>query len=149
MNTLLRFASLFFLAALSFQSWGLVVSPESSYEYDYLHDVTVVQSHCYDLPRNSSKEVKSQSTNHQLSVSNLAFDFSDKFVAAKSADKVIYIGKLDDLKNVPRNQTILDELSNLGSAKANWKQNSSVLRRKIREGYEIRETTGSSLAIKH
>jgi hypothetical protein len=61
--------------------------------------------------------------------------------ATKSADKVIHIGKLDDLKNVPRNQTILDELPNLGNAKANWKQNSSVLRRKVREGYEIRDVS--------
>ena len=60
---------------------------------------------------------------------------------ARSGDKVIHIGKVDDLKNVPQNQTILDELPDLGSPKANWKQNSSVLRKKIHEGYEIRDAS--------
>ena len=59
----------------------------------------------------------------------------------KGGDKIVHIGKVDDLKNVPRNQTLLDELPDLGTPKANWKQNSSVLRRKIREGYEIRDAS--------
>lgn len=60
---------------------------------------------------------------------------------AKGAGKTIHIGKIDDLKGVPRNQTILDELPNKGSPKANWKQNSSVLRKKIREGYDIKDVS--------
>ena len=59
----------------------------------------------------------------------------------KGGGKIVYIGKVDDLKNVPRNQTILDELPDLGNPKANWKQNSSVLRRKVSEGYEIRDAS--------
>lgn len=55
--------------------------------------------------------------------------------------KIVHVGKVDDLKNVPRNQTILDELPDLGNPKANWKQNSSVLRRKVREGDEIRDAS--------
>jgi len=35
----------------------------------------------------------------------------------------------------------LDELPDLGSYKANWKQNCSVLRKKIREGYDIKDVS--------
>ena len=52
---------------------------------------------------------------------------------------VKYIGKLDDLAGIPRSQTLLDDLPNLGSARANYYQNSSVLRKAVRDGYEIRD----------
>jgi hypothetical protein len=61
-------------------------------------------------------------------------------VAAKSPG-VKYIGKMDDLKGIPRSQTLLDDLPDLGSAKANYYQNSSVLRKALRDGYEIRDAS--------
>ncbi len=52
-----------------------------------------------------------------------------------------YIGRLEDLKNIPRNQTFLDQLPNLGSAKANYYQNMSVLRKALREGVTIKDAS--------
>lgn len=66
-----------------------------------------------------------------------ATKIADEVVA--NTDKVIHIGKLDDLKDVPRSQTILDELPETGTPKENWKLNSSILRKKRREGYEIKD----------
>ena len=49
--------------------------------------------------------------------------------------------KLDDLQGIPRAQTLLDDLPNLGNARANYYQNSSVLRGALRDGYEIRDAS--------
>jgi hypothetical protein len=54
---------------------------------------------------------------------------------------VKYIGKMDDLKGIPRCQTLLDDLPDLGSTKSNYYQNSSVLRKALWEGYEIRDAS--------
>ena len=48
---------------------------------------------------------------------------------------------MDDLPGIPRSQTLLDDLPDLGSAKANYYQNSSVLRKSLRDGYEIRDAS--------
>ena len=54
---------------------------------------------------------------------------------------VKYIGRLEDLKAIPRSQTLLDELPNLGSPKANYYQNMSVLRKALRDGYSIKDAS--------
>ena len=56
-------------------------------------------------------------------------------------NKVKYIGKVDDLKGIPRNQTFLDDLPDIGSPRANWIQNSSIIRKARREGFEIRDAS--------
>ena len=62
--------------------------------------------------------------------------------AVVSSEKIKYIGKVDDLEALPRSQTLLDDLSpSLGNPKANWKRNSSVLRKAQRDGYEIRDAS--------
>jgi hypothetical protein len=48
---------------------------------------------------------------------------------------------MEDLKGIPRSQTILDELPNLGSAKANYYQNMSVIRRNLREGVTFKDAS--------
>ena len=58
-----------------------------------------------------------------------------------ATNKVKHIGKVDDLKGIPRNQTLLDDLPNLGNPKANWKQNSSVLRKEMNKGNPIRDAS--------
>jgi hypothetical protein len=58
---------------------------------------------------------------------------------------VKYIGKVDDLQGIPRSQTLLDDLPNLGSPRANYYQNSSVLRGALRDGYEIRDASAFRL----
>ena len=63
----------------------------------------------------------------------------------RGGDKIVNIGKLDDLRKIPPNQTLLPELPNLGTAKANFKQNSSVLRRKLREGFQVRDVSAHRL----
>jgi len=52
------------------------------------------------------------------------------------------IGKLADLKNLGAGErTLLDRLPNLGNPKANWLQNSSVLRQEWRLGQPIRDAS--------
>ena len=60
---------------------------------------------------------------------------------SKTGGSVKYIGKLDDLKSIPRSKTFIDDLPPRGSPKANWKQNSSVLRKAKRDGVEIRDAS--------
>jgi hypothetical protein len=60
---------------------------------------------------------------------------------ANAAPKVKYIGKLDDLKGIPHDKTLLDQLPDQGSVKANYRQNSSVLRGAVRDGYQIRDAS--------
>jgi hypothetical protein len=69
-----------------------------------------------------------------------AYDASDSSVAAR-VTPVKYIGRLDDLQGIPRNQTLLDDLPDLGSPRANYYQNSSVLRKALRDGFEIRDAS--------
>ncbi|MFI0348469.1 MAG: hypothetical protein ACH346_06875 [Chthoniobacterales bacterium] len=52
-----------------------------------------------------------------------------------------YIGKLEDLQGIPRSQTLLEQLPDLGSSQANYYQNSSVLRGTLRNGYEIQDAS--------
>ncbi|MBX3706200.1 MAG: RHS repeat-associated core domain-containing protein [Pseudomonadales bacterium] len=63
--------------------------------------------------------------------------------AARGSTTVI--GKLDDLKNLaPGERTLLDRLPNLGSSRANWYQNSSVLRQEMALGRPIRDASVDS-----
>jgi len=70
----------------------------------------------------------------------IGYDASDSLHAANAAP-VKYIGRLDDLKGIPRQQTLLDDLPDLGSPRANYYQNSSVLRKALRDGFEIRDAS--------
>jgi len=55
------------------------------------------------------------------------------------------IGKLDDLKNLATGErSLLDRLPNLGSPKANWEQNSGVLRQEMELGRPIRDASVDS-----
>jgi hypothetical protein len=60
---------------------------------------------------------------------------------AKTSPTVKYIGKMDDLRGIPQNNTLLGDLPNLGSPKANYYQNSSVLRKSLYDGFEIRDAS--------
>lgn len=62
-------------------------------------------------------------------------------VVPESSSTIKYLGRMDDLANIPREQTILDELPNLGSHKANYYQNMSVIRRNLREGVTFRDAS--------
>ena len=64
-----------------------------------------------------------------------------KGAAVKGVDNVKYIGRLEDLKGIPRSQTLLDDLPNLGNPKANYYQNMSVLRKAVRDGYTIKDAS--------
>ena len=67
-------------------------------------------------------------------------DFACWSNAANSAP-VKYIGRMEDLQGIPRSQTLLDDLPNLGSPRANYYQNSSVLRKALHDGFEIRDAS--------
>ena len=61
--------------------------------------------------------------------------------AVKGVDKVKYIGQLEDLKSIPRSETLLEDLPNLGNPKSNYYQNMSVLRKAIKDGYTIKDAS--------
>jgi hypothetical protein len=61
--------------------------------------------------------------------------------AAKMSTNIKYLGRMEDLKGIPRSQTILDDLPNLGSPKANYYQNMSVIRRNLREGVTFKDAS--------
>jgi len=72
------------------------------------------------------------------------------FKALKHADSVTdvaketttVIGRVKDLKSLgPGEQSLLDRLPNLGNPKANWKQNSGVLREEMRRGAALRDAS--------
>ena len=71
-------------------------------------------------------------------------------VAAKAGIKGAYrsravIGKLEDLESVGEYEhTLLKHLPNQGSPRANWKQNSSVLRQEMRKGQPIRDSSAKA-----
>ena len=55
------------------------------------------------------------------------------------------IGKVKDLQSVGNDEyTLLDRLPDQGSPKANWAQNSSVLRQEMRRGVPIRDASVDS-----
>jgi len=61
--------------------------------------------------------------------------------AAKAGANIKYLGRMEDLKGIPRSQTILDDLPNLGSPKANYYQNMSVIRKNLREGVTFKDAS--------
>jgi len=66
--------------------------------------------------------------------------------AAEAADRTV-IGKLKDIKAdklQPGEKTLLDSLPDQGNVKANWKQNSSVLRQESQKGQPIRDASVDS-----
>jgi hypothetical protein len=77
----------------------------------------------------------------QAAVKILKTDVKDILKVA-TPKKTVYIGKNADLRGIPKNQTLLPELSHdLGSPKANYYRNMSVLRQKIWEGYTIKDAS--------
>ena len=73
---------------------------------------------------------------------SVAGNFSLKSgAAAADGGMVKYIGRLEDLKNIPREQTFLDQLPNLGSPKANYYKNMTVVRKALRDGFTIKDAS--------
>lgn len=67
-------------------------------------------------------------------------DFWQSSNAAKETTTVI--GRVKDLQKLgPGEKSLLDRLPNLGSPKANWKQNSGVLRQEMNRGLPIRDAS--------
>lgn len=67
--------------------------------------------------------------------------YIDEAVDGANSAPVKYIGRMEDLKGIPRGQTLLDDLPDLGSPRANYYQNSSVLRKALHDGFEIRDAS--------
>jgi RHS repeat-associated protein len=75
--------------------------------------------------------------------------------AARGADKAIdvakgeatVIGRVKDLQNLKQGEkSLLDRLPDQGSSKANWKQNSGVLRQEMGKGQPIRDASPGDTA---
>lgn len=63
-------------------------------------------------------------------------------IAGASRDATTVIGRLKDLQKLgPGEKSLLDRLPNLGSPRANWQQNSGVLRQQINRGLPIRDAS--------
>lgn len=57
------------------------------------------------------------------------------------------IGRVKDVQNLKEGErSLLDRLPNQGSPKANWKQNSGVLRQEIARGQPIRDASPGDTA---
>jgi len=66
---------------------------------------------------------------------------SDSLLAAKGGGRTV-IGRTKDLMDLPAGErSLLDRLPDQGSPKANWKQNSGVLREEMRRGQPIRDAS--------
>lgn len=62
--------------------------------------------------------------------------------AAKGGSNIKYLGRMEDLEGIPRSQTILDELTpSLGSPKADYYRNMSVIRKNLREGVIFKDAS--------
>ena len=61
--------------------------------------------------------------------------------ASKTITNIKYLGRLEDLKGIPGSQTLIDDLPNLGSPKANYYQNMSIVRRNLREGVTFKDAS--------
>jgi hypothetical protein len=69
-----------------------------------------------------------------------SFALFGRLLAAKETTTVI--GRVKDLQKLgPGEKSLLDRLPNLGSPKANWKQNSGVLRQEMNRGLPIRDAS--------
>ena len=67
-------------------------------------------------------------------------DFSSWSNAANGG--VTVIGRVKDLQKLgPGEKSLLDRLPDLGSPKANWQQNSGVLRQEMNRGLPIRDAS--------
>jgi RHS repeat-associated protein len=75
----------------------------------------------------------------------LTLKYGDEVVAAAgrcAAPNRTVIGKIKDLDNLaPGENTLLKHLPDQGTYRANWRQNSSVLRQEIRKGNPIRDAS--------
>ena len=66
-------------------------------------------------------------------------------IASKGETSVI--GRVKDLQNLKQGErSLLDRLQNQGSPKANWKQNSGVLRQEMAKGKPIRDASPGDTA---
>jgi RHS repeat-associated protein len=73
-------------------------------------------------------------------IDNVAKGVAKNVVTAGGPTTVI--GRVKDLQNLaPGEQSLLSRLPDLGSPKANWKQNSGVLRQEINRGLPIRDAS--------
>lgn len=63
-------------------------------------------------------------------------------IAGRAAESRTVIGRVKDLQNLgPGEKSLLDRLPNLGNPKANWKQNSGVLREEMKLSRPIRDAS--------
>jgi hypothetical protein len=70
-------------------------------------------------------------------------------VVLRTAKETSVIGRVKDLQNLNDNErTLLDRLPDRGSPKANWKQNSSVLRQEMNRGVPIRDASPGDMSGK-
>jgi hypothetical protein len=62
-------------------------------------------------------------------------------VVNSTSQNIKYLGRIEDLKGIPRSQTILDDLPDLGTPRANYYQNMSVIRKNLREGVTFKDAS--------
>jgi hypothetical protein len=129
----LRLNSAMFLWAL-FATITLV--SHSSFAYDGPNQTTVGSIITYDVPSSLTKCEKKNGANGEV----VLFSKIARFLAAEETTTVI--GRVKDLQKLgPGEKSLLDQLPDLGSPKANWIQNSGVLRQEMNQGLPIRDAS--------
>lgn len=153
MARIVNLISIFFILLCSGQSWGLVVPVSSdSYRYDGSRITENTQIRDYDvfqklLGAEVRKPLESLS---ETSLDRYLFAFIDGFDVTNKGGGAV-IGRMDDLTAPgalrPGEYTLLDRLPDLGSPKANYYQNMSVLRQEMRAGRPIRDVSDADTAL--
>ena len=85
---------------------------------------------------------KSLAIDSAISVATLGTLSSLRLIGTVTKETTTVIGRVGDLQKLNKNEkSLLDRLPNQGSPKANWKQNSGVLREEMGKGKPIRDAS--------
>jgi len=151
MISVLRLLLLFLMTTLAGQAWGIGALSVETYDYDAAiyssvetETLSVQQRRTYDGFVILPDDIGNPKSSREKNLQNESFIvFVDKFIVAKGGGNTV-IGKVKDLapnKLRQGERTLLDKLPDRGNPKANWKQNSSVLRNEMRNNNPIRDAS--------
>jgi hypothetical protein len=146
---MLRLVLSFLLVIFTSQVWSVGAASSKIYDYDVCSNLFIGQNTTLkqqdrtdDGPlhfRNSGNNQPAASIESKPRV-RVFLGFLGDFDVAKGEGTVI--GRVKDLQNLKKGEkSLLDRLPNQGSPKANWKQNSGVLREEMSKGKPIRDAS--------
>ncbi|MCK5524937.1 MAG: hypothetical protein KAI83_17560, partial [Thiomargarita sp.] len=133
-----------------------LIDPQGTF-FDIIADIGFV---AYDIYRIAKDNIFGECGNLGSNITALGADVGAIFVpfatggglavraGMKTAKrKITVIGRTKDLKNLkPNEQSLLSRLPDKGNPRANWKQNSGVLRQEMSKGQPIRDASPGDTA---